>query len=215
MKYLFTSLFLVFFSLTLSAQDAIKKLCEADPSNEDCQYCQSYLLEGWQALQRGDYGDAIYKYTLADGVRYSPANELINTLLNDCKSSLEQLRWEVIKKANELEQVNERLYAISQEVQGQNTVIASQSDSIKMALSMVHAKGRKAESFRMPSLADSVLAKSNYKDAVYLAFYGLLLQEDESNAPAVKALMEAGASYDTYSPSLLSAKPEDGGSTNC
>jgi hypothetical protein len=212
MRYLSFFIVLVLGGMVLSlpAQEAIHKLCDAEPANEDCQYCQSYLLEGWQAAQRGDYGDAIYKYTLADGVRYSPANELINSLLNDCKNSLEELRWEVIRKARELEQVNESLYAIAQEVEGQSEVIASQSDSIKMALSMVHARGRKAESFRIPSLADSLLAKSNYKDAVYLAFYGLLLQEDASNAPAVKALMEAGASYDTYSPSLLPAKPEEG-----
>lgn len=207
MRYLILIMSCIGFHYSLLSQESsIQKLCE-NITIKDCQDCQNFLKEGWSYHQKKQYGDAIHQYTLAFGPRYVPANDLINQLIKKSDKALYDLRQETIKGAMALEELHRQLIRSDQLLEGKNETISTQKDSIQAALRLVHKKGQKAESFRIPSLANNVRRTANCKDALYLAFYSILLQKKEDIiSPSIEALMEAGAIYDDFSPIIFSTK---------
>lgn len=215
MKNLFIILSLVCIGNNIYAQinninEAINRLCEGSSATYqgDCEACKNYLQEGWTKHQKKEYGNAIYQYARAYEVdaMTDKTKALLDDLLTRSERALNQLTQQAIQAADALEEQNQQLKQANFQLRGKDKTIAAQSDSIQTALQQVHKKGRKAEAFRIPSIANRIRRTTDNKAALYLAFYSVLLQKEALKHPSsLEALMEAGAKDNTLSTTIFSS----------
>ena len=183
----------------------IETLCDGvkNDSITNCNKCLLYLIEGKKYAKEKEYGEAIYNFGLARATGYKKGMSKIDELVTICTDILHDLRWDVINKTRVLEEQNQVLSDYEGTLKFKDNTLRNQRDSLNSAFKIIHEKGWKAESYRLPSLADSTRLTGNYRDAAYLAYYGILLQKDKVQIPALNALMEAGTKYDSLYSTIL------------
>ncbi len=200
-------IFFLFISFDLHSQDKaseIKTLCKNIPVDREkaCLECQDYLKAGLNFHQKTSYVNAITSYSSAYDAKYLEAKTLIQELISVSANELEKLK-------NDAENNNVLLEQQKKDIEREKNKVQEESNNRKKAedLAKKNAKearffGKRAESLRMPILADSLLLKNNHEDALKVAFHGLLLADGQKSHPSWKTFNEAIKRNKTISPTI-------------
>ncbi len=197
----------------------VEQLCDAitaDSPQTNCIECQKLLKEGIQKLEE-DYVRALIVFCTANfDDRCSGVKDLVGKLIDFSIDEINSLEKIAEKSTRQLKIVNQKLEAEKAKVEQEskekqiyqalatfNQALATFNQSLAVAnKEEAETIGVKLESMRLPFLADSLLIYGQFKDALHVAYYGLLLDEGQGTPNNWKAFGEALRYDEEYSPIL-------------